>query len=41
MRTGKIKVQIDQAEHEMMDVLFESVNVRLGGILNIERVTLP
>jgi hypothetical protein len=40
MRTGKIKVQIDTAEHECMEGLFKNVNEYLGGILEIERTTL-
>lgn len=41
MRTGKLKVWIDQAEHEGMDKLFEDANEFLGGLLDIQRKTLP
>jgi hypothetical protein len=40
MRTGKIKVIIDQAEHTGMDEIFATVNEYLGGMLEISRQTL-
>jgi hypothetical protein len=36
-----LKVVIDQAESELMDEMFKKANTALGGILNIERQTLP
>lgn len=40
-RTGKIKVFIDEAEHGKMDTIFNDFSEALGGILDIQRKTLP
>jgi len=40
MRTGKIRVWIDSAEHSIMKEHFQKINENLGGILDIEVATL-